>query len=133
MEFLKSQWTPLKAPRVVAELRFKVVTSAVKSLERQRDDFRAGRSLLLVRYFEIGRFLHLESEIRIVQFQIFKTNEPRTCPVRKRSSASLASASGNVSKKVCTGTSGAILMKSSASFLVRLATEHKLRSPQSSS
>jgi len=37
MEFLKSQWMPHKAPRVVAELRFKVVTSAVKSLDKRRD------------------------------------------------------------------------------------------------
>jgi hypothetical protein len=54
---------PHKPRKVVAEFRFKVVTSAVKSLDKPREVSGQG-VILLVRNFEIGRFLHLKSEIR---------------------------------------------------------------------
>src|SRR5438552_1568461 len=56
---------------------------------------------------------------------IVNTADPRTCPFRKRSRALFASASGKASKNVRTDAFGALLINSSASFLVRFATEHR--------
>src|SRR5207245_8892166 len=59
---------------------------------------------------------------------VVNTAEPRACPLRKRSKAEFASLSGDVRKNVRRGTFGAIFVQSSASFLVRFATEQSVRS-----
>src|SRR5207245_2169673 len=58
------------------------------------------------------------------------TADPRTSPLRSRSRAWLASASGWTSTSVRTGTRGAMERNSSPSWRVRFATDRRWRSPQ---
>src|ERR671936_1217509 len=77
--------------------------------------------------------MSLEDDLGRHRPATWSTAVPRSCPLRKRSSASFASSRANVSTSARTGTSGASARNSAPSRRVRFATERKVRSPQRSS